>query len=241
MAVRQFLNGYLGRISALGQGITPLLRGDMIGWPVCHGAGVARRHATSRAIVPPVEVSMKDRPEFSRPLAVRRIGANGTEITVEATEAECRAVAARLRLPQIDMLRCRYHLREQGRGVVEAQGALAARFMQTCVVSLESFEDMIAGSFVVRFVPAEHFVESDLPDMDAVDEIPYEGQDIDLGEAVVEQFALELDPYPHAPDIDLPPGLVMDEDSAEEPLVRDEGAQRPHPFAALSRWNGGKA
>jgi hypothetical protein len=33
----------------------------------------------------------------------------------------------------------------------------------------------------------------------------------------------------------------MDEDSAEEPLVRDDGAQRPHPFAALSRWNGGKA
>lgn len=184
---------------------------------------------------------MKDRPEFSRPLAVRRIGVNGTEITVEATEAECRAVAARLKLPRIDMLRCRYHLRDQKRGVVEAQGALAARFMQTCVVSLETFEDMIAGSFVVRFVPAEQFVESDLPDMDAADEIPYDGQEIDLGEAVVEQFALDLDPYPHAPDIDLPPGLVRDEDDAEEPVALDKSEQRPHPFAALSRWNGGKA
>ena len=184
---------------------------------------------------------MKDRPEFSRPLAVRRIGVNGTEITVEATEAECRAVAARLKLPRIDMLRCRYHLLEQKRGVVEAQGALAARFMQTCVVSLETFEDMIAGSFVVRFVPAEHFVESDLPDMDAVDEIPYDGQEIDLGEAVVEQFALDLEPYPHAPDIDLPPGLVLDEDSAEEAAPRDDGEHKPHPFAALSRWSGGKA
>ena len=157
---------------------------------------------------------MTDKPEFSRPMAVRRIGSDGTDYTVEATEDERRQVALRLGLPEIAMLRCRYTLHDKGRGVVEAQGALAARFMQTCVVSLEVFEDMMAGSFVVRFVPARDFTDSDVPDLAAADEIPYEGQEIDLAEAAVEQFALALDPSPHAPDLALPPGLVMDYDEA---------------------------
>ncbi|MBO1325911.1 DUF177 domain-containing protein [Acetobacter sp. TBRC 12305] len=184
---------------------------------------------------------MTDKPEFSRPMAVRRIGSDGTDHTVEATEEERRRVALRLGLPEIAMLRCRYTLHDRGRGVVEAQGALAARFMQTCVVSLEVFEDMMAGSFVVRFIPARDFTDSDVPDLEAVDEIPYEGQEIDLGEAAVEQFALDLDPYPHAPDLVLPPGLIMDEDEAEAIAAQERKAKTANPFAGLARWKGGNA
>lgn len=184
---------------------------------------------------------MTHRPEFSYPMAVRRIGESGMEITVEATPEDCKHIAQRLKLAEVSMLRCRYDLRYEGRGVVVAQGALAARFMQTCVVSLETFEDMMTGSFVVRFVPAEQFVDPDMADMDAVDEIPYEGQTVDLGEAAVEQFALDLDPYPHAPDVVLPPGLVLETDEVDTPPSRDGDEEKVSPFAALSRWRGGQA
>ncbi|OUJ14091.1 DUF177 domain-containing protein [Acetobacter okinawensis] len=184
---------------------------------------------------------MTEKPEFFRPLAVRRIGMLGTDMTVEATPDECGKVARRLGLQDVAMLRCRYRLKDDGRGVVTAEGAMAVRFTQTCVVSMEAFEDMMAGSFVVRFVPAAQFVEPDVPDMDAIDEIPYDGQDIDLGEAVVEQFALDLEPYPHAPDVALPPGLIMDEEEADRLGLAEEAEKKASPFAGLARWRGGNA
>lgn len=184
---------------------------------------------------------MTEKPEFFRPLAVRRIGTLGTDMTVEATPDECKRVAKRLGLQDVAMLRCRYRLKDDGRGMVTAEGALAVRFTQTCVVSMEAFEDMMAGSFVVRFIPAAQFVEADAPDMDAIDEIPYEGQDIDLGEAVVEQFALDLEPYPHAPDVVLPPGLIMDEEEVERQGLEEEPEKKASPFAGLARWRGGNA
>ena len=56
-------------------------------------------------------------------------------------------------------------------------------------------------------------------DPESIDEIPYEGSTIDLGEAAAEQLALALDPYPHKPGATLP-------DSDEAP--------RNPAFAALA-------
>ncbi|GAB30816.1 hypothetical protein APS_1418 [Acetobacter pasteurianus subsp. pasteurianus LMG 1262 = NBRC 106471] len=191
--------------------------------------------------LPAQEAAMSEKPEFSRPMALRRIGGQETSVTVEATEQECAAIARRLGLPKITLFRCRYLLKADRHSVVEAEGALAVHYTQTCVVSLENFEDVLAGAFSVRFVPSERFVEPDEPDLDAIDEIPYEGQDIDLGEAAVEQFALDLDPYPHAPEIDLPEGLVLSEEEAEKLLEEGEQDEKQNPFAALSRLKPGKA
>ncbi len=181
------------------------------------------------------EVSMSHKPEFSRPVAVRRIGASGLDLTVEATPAECAQIARRLGLPEISMFRCKYTLTLGRRDLVSAHGALAVRFKQTCVRTLEPFEDMLAGSFAVQFVPEEHFEESAAPDLEALDEIPYEGESIDLGEAAVEQFALDLEPYPHAPDASLPEGLVISEEEAEKLGAQEAAAQKVNPFADLAR------
>ncbi|GAN69412.1 DUF177 domain-containing protein [Acetobacter orleanensis] len=178
---------------------------------------------------------MPHKPEFSRPVAVRRIGAAGLDLMVEATPAECRQVAERLGLPEISMFRCKYTLSLGRRDIVSAHGALAVRFKQTCVRTLEPFEDMLAGSFVVEFVPEEHFEEKAVPDLEAVDEIPYAGESIDLGEAAVEQFALDLEPYPHAPDASLPAGLVISEEEAEKLAEQDAAEKKMNPFADLAR------
>jgi uncharacterized metal-binding protein YceD (DUF177 family) len=142
------------------------------------------------------------RPELHRPVRVSRIGQDGMEAVVEATEAERAALAARMRLPAILALRARFALAREGDDIVAATGRLEATVVQTCVVSLDDFESALTEAFAVRFVPEG--TESDDPDPESVDDIPYAGDTIDLGEATAEQLALALDPYPRRPGAELP-------------------------------------
>jgi len=157
-------------------------------------------------------------PEFHRPLSLDRIGPKGLDVTVEATPAECAALAVRMNLPAVLTLSCTYHLLREGRDRVLARGVLRATVTQTCVVSLDDFDATVEDVFQVRFVPSGE--EADDIDPDSDDEIPFEGNTIDLGEAAAEQLGLVLDPYPRMPGVEMP-------------AIEDE--PEPHPFAALRR------
>lgn len=167
-------------------------------------------------------------PELHRPVPLTQIGA-GTEREVVASEAECAAVAVRLQIPAIAALSCRFRLTPETGGAILGEGRLAALLTRDCVVTLEPFEAEVAEAFRVRFVPAAQLadVDDDAPiDLDADDEVPYDGGLIDLGEAAVEQLALALDPYPRSP------GAVL------EGVPEEDGAASPFaasPFAALAR------
>jgi hypothetical protein len=65
--------------------------------------------------------------------------------------------------------------------------------------------------------------EREDPDPDLSDEIPYEAETIDLGEATAEQLGLALDPYPRI-------------DGATVPTIDDDEDQSP--FAILARRAG---
>ena len=150
------------------------------------------------------------RPEMHRPAALDRIGPHGTEVLVEANPAELPAIAARLGIPAVHALRCAFKLRRIGGSVIEAQGDLVAGITQLCVVSLDEFDSTVEEAFTVHFVPEG--TEDDDPEPDAIDQVPFQGSAIDLGEAAVEQLALALDPYPRKPGAELPgdagePGL----------------------------------
>jgi uncharacterized metal-binding protein YceD (DUF177 family) len=157
------------------------------------------------------------KPELHRPLALDRIGARATDIAVEASPEERAAVAGRLLVVGIPVLQCAFRLARVAGGIIEAQGHLQARVLRTCVVSLDEFEAGVDERFSLRFVPAG--TESDDPDPEAEDEVPYTGDFLDLGEAAVEQLALALDPYPRKP-------------HAELPATETEAPE--HPFAALA-------
>jgi uncharacterized metal-binding protein YceD (DUF177 family) len=159
-------------------------------------------------------------PELHRPLPLDRIGPKGLDITVEATPAECAALAERMRLPAVLALSCAFHLTRESRDTVLARGVLRARVTQTCVVSLVDFDAPLEEIFQIRFVPSGQ--ESDDIDPDSDDEIPFEGNQIDLGESAAEQLALALDPYPRMPGVEMP-------DTEDDPDA--------HPFAALRRLN----
>ncbi|WP_428536675.1 YceD family protein [Rhodopila sp.] len=160
------------------------------------------------------------KPELHRPLSLDHIGPRGLDLTVEANPAECSALAIRMNIAAVLALSCAFHLIRQGRDVVLARGTLRARVTQTCVISLEDFDAPVQETFQVRFVPSEQ--QSDEIDPEADDEIPFEGNQIDLGELAAEQLGLALDPYPRMPGVEIPAA----EDDPE-----------PHPFAALRRLN----
>jgi hypothetical protein len=140
--------------------------------------------------------------ELRRPIAVERVGPAGLDVIVEASAAECAALALRMNLPAILALTCGFHLERETADTLLAYGNLVARVVQTCVVSLEDFTATIEECFAVRCVPEG--AESDDADPEALDEIPYADGTLDLGEAAAEQLALALDPYPRAPDAVLP-------------------------------------
>ena len=158
--------------------------------------------------------------ELYRPLSLDRIGPRGLDLTVEANPAECTALSVRMKLPAVLALSCAFHLTREGRDRVSVRGVLRARVTQTCVISLEEFDASVEEIFQVRFVPSGD--ESEDVDPQSDDEIPFEGNLIDLGEAAAEQLGLALDPYPRRPDVEMP---VAEDDPG------------PHPFAALRRLN----
>ena len=160
------------------------------------------------------------KPELHRPLSLDHIGPRGLDLTVEANPAECSALATRMNIAAVLALSCAFQLIRQGRDVVLARGTLRARVTQTCVISLEDFDAPVQETFQVRFVPSEQ--QSDEIDPEADDEIPFEGNQIDLGELAAEQLGLALDPYPRMLGVEIPAA----EDDPEA-----------HPFAALRRLN----
>jgi Large ribosomal RNA subunit accumulation protein YceD len=157
--------------------------------------------------------------ELSRPVALAKIGRGGLALQTEATPEECKAVAARMDVPAIRSLECSFRLSVEDDGVsVAALGRLRALLTRVCVVSAEEFETVTEDEFEVRFVPTGQ--EREDADPDDIDEIPYEGDAVDVGEAAVEQLGLAMDPYPRM-------------EGAEMAEIEDDGDASP--FAALSR------
>jgi Large ribosomal RNA subunit accumulation protein YceD len=152
--------------------------------------------------------------EFSRPLALDRLGAAPYEQEVAATAEECAALARRLGIPAVLALSGRFRLHRAEAGRIDAVAELRARLVRECVVTLDEFEADVTESFRVAFVPEGSESEDDDPEAD--DEIPYAGAAIDLGEAAAEQLALTLDPYPHRPGAELP---AEAQESAESPFA----------------------
>jgi uncharacterized metal-binding protein YceD (DUF177 family) len=159
------------------------------------------------------------RPEFSRPY---RLGTERREVEIEADAAERAALARRFGILAVDALSATLSLVPETSGIVRACGRLRAGVEQACVATLEPVAQQVDVPLDLRILP-----EGALPtdeDPESPDEIESAGGVVDLGEAVAEQLALALDPYPRAPGVE--PELPNDPE--EEPA-------RPNPFAALKK------
>lgn len=135
--------------------------------------------------------------EFSRVFDAARLPAD--EQLLEASGAECAALAKRFGLVAVKLLRARVKLAADG-PTVRVTGNLEARVIQSCAVSGEDLPAKIAEPVALHFVPAlapsAGEVELDAAELD---QIEMDGTRFDLGEAIAQGMALGIDPYAEGP------------------------------------------
>jgi uncharacterized metal-binding protein YceD (DUF177 family) len=140
--------------------------------------------------------------EFSRPVPVDGLGEEEVVKQIEATADERKALARRFDLLSLESLTATLHLRRlPGKPLVRVTGRFEAEVTQACVITLEPVKGRLEGSFARCYslapaAAAEREVLVDVGEDEPPELVPAGG--IDLGEAVAEQLALEIEPYPRA-------------------------------------------
>jgi len=173
----------------------------------------------------------RQQPEFSRLVAPEAIGEGEITKQIEATAVERSALAARLGLLAMDRLTATFCLaRTEAGAIVRVTGHFEADVTQSCVVSLKPLSSRLEGDFTLLYSTRSDETQFDgeiLVDLDQDDPpepVPPGG--IDLGEAVAEQVALALDPYPRAE------GVMLERDQwGRGPQDSQDEA---NPFAVLA-------
>ncbi|MEQ8283248.1 MAG: DUF177 domain-containing protein [Parvibaculum sp.] len=173
-------------------------------------------------------------PEFSLKLAAKDVPPSGTTIEFSADAETCTALARRLGILELQGLRGTAKVRPFRKHGLTADCRFKATVIQACVVTLDPVTQQVDERFTRRWLP-EHPNEPDagiearevLIEAESEDAPePMAGGAVDIGEAVAEELALAIDPYPRVPGVayDLPPEAA--EDAAEE---------RPNPFTVLEK------
>lgn len=156
---------------------------------------------------------------------------DGDRIDLAASDEERKAIARRLGLIGIERLDAHATLSRTGKSV-RAEGRLAAALTQSCVVTGEPVSTLVDEPFELVFMPEPegsggHEPETELGETDC-DTVFHDGSAIDLGAAVADTLALNLDPYPRSAGADAAlkeAGIMTEEDAS--------------PFAALAKLRSG--
>lgn len=166
---------------------------------------------------------MTDAPPWSHRVRAGE-AARGLALELEADDAARARLARTFALHEVRSLTARARLSAWLDGV-KLEARWRAEVTYTCGISLEPFDDALAGEFTAHLVPAG---SPHLPDPEAevsVDpESPdppeaYEGDMVDVADLVAQHMSVEIDPFPRKP------GAVFE--PPPEPA-------EPSPFAALA-------
>lgn len=170
--------------------------------------------------------------EFSRIVTPDRLSAPTLTEVLEASPAERAAVARRLGILAVDRLTAELTVKTLGGRLFRVVGPWEAAVRQACVVTLEPVPAELDGRIEASYAaqgrgPGGGEVAFDPEAEDPAEVLPAAG--IDLGELVVQELAVALDPYPRAPGAEVPPAFRP---SADE--------EAKGPFAALKALKGKK-
>lgn len=145
-------------------------------------------------------------PEFSRVLAADSISNHIQRREITAEPAERKALAQRFGLLSLDALGAVLELHREAGDVIHVRGRLSADVVQSCVVSLVPVPAHIESDLDLGFGgPDAEPDEGDIEPTGVDAPEPLVDGQIDLGEAVAQQLAIALDPYPRAPGAGLGP------------------------------------
>jgi uncharacterized metal-binding protein YceD (DUF177 family) len=162
------------------------------------------------------------KPEFSRLVPLVRLGGEPFHQHIAAHDGERDALAHRFGLLSLDRLEADIELVREPMGTILLSADFAAEFSQECIVTLDPVPGVASERFQLRYGLAE--TEETVPsgEDDPAFE-PLDGDAVDIGEAVAQEFSLALPPFPRAPD------AVVESALSEE---AEDG-----PFAALAKFH----
>jgi uncharacterized metal-binding protein YceD (DUF177 family) len=166
-------------------------------------------------------------PHGFRRVVPTKVSETGLVHKIEAKPAEYEQIAQYLDLVALRGLKAELLLSPwRGKGL-RITGKMAADVTQSCVVTLDPVEAHVEVEFERRFMqpetPGREHAEQHEVFVDPEGEDPAEplGREVDLGEILIEELALNLDPYPRKPDAEFKDG--------------EPGAPRETPFAGLAK------
>jgi uncharacterized metal-binding protein YceD (DUF177 family) len=175
------------------------------------------------------------RPEFSIPLAAADVPQNGTHILFEANDAERAALAKRFDLLELSSFKGKVAIKPWRRHGLSLEGRFTAEVVQACVATLEPITSQLSQNFTLHFLPAD-MIDHDAAAAAASEIIvdvqsedppePIENGQVDVGEAMSEQLAVSIDPYPKKPGATFE--TIVD-------ATAEEGDKPANPFAALEK------
>lgn len=173
-------------------------------------------------------------PEFSRPIALDRIGLKEKAYEIEADAAECAALAKRLGVPSVDKFSATIRLRLTGGGkIVRLSGHIKAELTQICVVTLEPMKSEVDEDFSRLYsVEAGDEMAEVVIEVDEDTPDPVEDGQIDMGEAAAEHLALAMDPFPRSAGASFTP--PPEEPPGSRRTLGEQAEEKPSPFAALA-------
>lgn len=185
------------------------------------------------------------RPEFARFIVVAGLG-QGKTFTLSPTELERTGLIKRFDLESLSLFEATVTVRPstdaRRKDWVQATGKLKAEYTQRCVITLRPVPQKLDLDLHLTFAPVTDVAEDQIGSEVVID--PYQGDDpdpiengkIDLGEAITQQFAVALDPYPKAPGAEIPSQYQYDTDEKKPDFK--ENQQESGPFADLARLKG---
>ncbi|MEE4349811.1 MAG: DUF177 domain-containing protein [Pacificimonas sp.] len=172
--------------------------------------------------------------EFSRIVRVDEVR-GGLAKSIEATPAECHALAGRFDLVGVAALAADFTLSQRAEGIA-VTGVVRGEAIASCVISAEDvpqhIEETVDLTLVAGLPDTPTDEELELGEVD-LDRLPLEDGRIDLGELAAMSFALALDPYPRASDEALERArqhLISEEEAAAQAEADKRTAS---PFAGL--------
>ncbi len=141
----------------------------------------------------------REKPPFSRLFRGGDIPPGGVRVSEQASKQERKDIAELLGLRSVNRFSFDAELTPAGKGAYDVTGSIAARVVQTCVITLEPIDVEIDYEVKVRFAPPEKGGPHDDPtqfDPQARDLEPLIGDIMDLGQLAYEHLAIAIDPYP---------------------------------------------
>lgn len=175
------------------------------------------------------------KPEFSRLVSVADLSTAGTDIDFKAAPGELKALTQRLGVDALESLKGTATMQILPDGEVLMKMRFEAQIKQHCVITLQPMTSDVSHEYTTTYSDEGEedwgHDEEEFEDMDEHIEPPepiVEGK-IDLGEACVEQLALEIDPFPRVE------SATFDGYSAVPKGLKPEAFEKKNPFAALSK------